>query len=474
MGGEYGMAAEIDAAQKNGKDLNPRLLDPSVTPEKLRSIPFAIACPCPTRTMTRETGMSLANLVKPMFGNAIPISPDSMEVGEARNQCVEIAKQAGAEYIFFVDYDVAVPANALVKLLSLKVDVAAGVYHLKQVPSYPLIYVQGWQQAFEDYEYGDLIKADGVGMGCTLIKMSVFDKLEPPYFKTVPGYVEGNPNAVLPHMTEDIYFCQKAKAAGFDIIVDTSIQCGHVDWRTGVIYRGEPDASGKSKRIAPSWIYRRNGQYIVETVPDANHPGLRWATTKPPVEAAITKLDLGCGAVPAEGHTGIDMYDVGPNIINGDAADLGWFRQEHGLVESIRASHFLEHIGHRDVGRTVRDWASTLLPGGTMHIVVPDLEYHTKRLVEAIDEGTDRSPDADYWIATIYGWQIADGHVHLNGFTENRLRQLMVGSGLVDIEITKNVNPGSPSGEIAENGELVLTARRPGESSKKRKRAGGE
>ena len=45
--------------------------------------------------MTRETGLALSCLVKPMFGNAVPISPDSMEVGEARNLCVEIALKQG-------------------------------------------------------------------------------------------------------------------------------------------------------------------------------------------------------------------------------------------------------------------------------------------------------------------------------------------------------------------------------------------
>ena len=92
MGDVLSMAEQVDAAVKNGKSAaNPRLLDPAATPEKLRSIPFAIACPCPTRTMTRETGMSLANLVKPMFGNAIPISPACLEVGEAMTLFVEIA-----------------------------------------------------------------------------------------------------------------------------------------------------------------------------------------------------------------------------------------------------------------------------------------------------------------------------------------------------------------------------------------------
>lgn len=463
MGDVLSMAEQVDAAVKNGKSAaNPRLLDPAATPEKLRSIPFAIACPCPTRTMTRETGMSLANLVKPMFGNAIPISPDSLEVGEARNQCVEIAKAAGAEYLFFVDYDVAVPANALIKLLSLKVPIAAGVYHLKQIPSYPLIFVKGWTGAFEDYEAGDLIKADGVGMGCTLIRMDVFDKMEPPYFKTVPGYTPENPNEMLGYMTEDIYFCDKARNAGFDIVVDTSIQCGHVDWKTGIIYKGEMDPSGKTKRIVPSWIYRRNGQYIVESVPDASHPGLRWRGSEPPKTSAITKIDLGSGPIPADGFTGIDAFQSGNDVIQGDISDLGWFREEHGLVEEIRSSHSFEHLSHTEAPRILRDWVNTLVPGGKITVIVPDLEYHVRRLVDAIDKGEDAYPEADYWIATIYGWQRnGDGQVHLNGFTENRLRQIAVSCGIEDIEITRQHSDGMPSGEIAENEALVLTGRRP-------------
>jgi predicted SAM-dependent methyltransferase len=229
-----------------------------------------------------------------------------------------------------------------------------------------------------------------------------------------------------------------------------------------MMYHGEPDPNGKSKRIFPSWIYRRNGHYIVEMTADSSHPGFKVKTPEAPGTSAITKIDLGSGGIPAPGFTGIDAFVDHPEVLKGDISDLGWFRAEHGLVEAIRSSHSLEHLSHRDAPRVLRDWVNTLQPGGTIEIRVPDLEYHTRKLVEAIDKGEDAYPESNYWIATIYGWQIGGGQVHLNGFTENRLRQLAATSGVVDIEITKNINPGSPSGEIAENGELVLTGRRPG------------
>lgn len=440
---------------------NPRFLTPEATPENLRTVPIALAVPCPTRTMTRETGLALANLVKPMFASYIPISPDSLEVGEARNLCVEQAREAGAEWIFFVDYDVLPPPNALIKLMSHKMPIVGGVYHSKSIPSWPLLYVKGWPGAFEDYEAGDLVAVHGMGMGCTLIRMDVFDKLEKPYFKTIPGYVAENPNTVLPHMTEDTYFCDKARKAGFDVVADTSIQAFHMDWVNGIGYHGETDPNGKSKRVVPSWIYRRNGQYIVESMADATHPGFHVKKPEAAPASEITKIDLGSGAIPAPGFTGIDAFVDHPGVLKGDISDLSWFRKEHGLVEAIRSSHSFEHLSHRDAPMVLRDWVNTLNPGGTIEIRVPDLEFHARKLVEAIDKGDDAHPEASYWIATIYGWQLGEGQVHLNGFTENRLRQLAATSGLVDIEITKQVNPGSPSGEIAENGELVLTGRRP-------------
>ena len=451
-------SVEIIDAEDNRSLANPRLLNPADTPENLKTFAFGVGCPMPTRVMGRESAIALRSLAYPMFGNPIHYSPDSMEVGEARNEIVRMALQDGVKWLFFMDYDVAPPPNALVKLLSLNKKITAGVYHSKSVPSYPLIFVKGWKYAFEDYEIGDLISVDGIGMGCTLISMDVFGKIDPPWFKTVPGYSR-NSSAILPHMTEDIYACEKFKKAGFEIIVDTSVQAQHVDWNTGMIYQGVTDVNGKSKRVTPSWIYRRNGSYIVEHVAAADHPGAKWSYVKPPKKIGM-KIDLGSGDVPAAGYTGVDLYASNPGVLKGDISDLGWFRKEHGLVDAIRSSHSLEHLSHRDTARILRDWVSTLKPGGKIEVRVPDLEYHARRFIAAVDSGDDRSPEADYWLATIYGWQIGEGQEHKNGFTENRLRQLARSCGLNKIKIDKQINKGSPTGEIAENGELVLTAER--------------
>jgi predicted SAM-dependent methyltransferase len=450
--------AEIVEKAEERSMPNQTLIDPHSTPENLRTFAFGVACPCPTRSMSRETAIALRNLAYPMFGNPIHYSPDGLEVGDARNFIVEQALKDGVEWLLFLDYDVAPPANALVKLLDLKTDIAAGVYNSKAVPSYPLIYVKGWNYAFEDWIEGDLIKADGAGMGCTLIKMDVFKKIKRPWFRTVKGYSPHNLE-ILGHLTEDIYFCEKAKAAGYDIIIDTSVQCSHVDTRTGLLFQRIPDPNDKAKG-KPGWIYRKDGQYVAETLASADHPNAAWAdTTPPPVVADYKSIDLGSGPVPPPGFTGIDKFSEGPNVVSGDIADLSWFRKKHGFVKKLRASHSLEHMRLDDVPTVFRDWVNTLAPNGTMEIRVPDGEYHMRAIIERIDEGTDDEQPTEWLIRTLFGLQIGEGQEHHILFTAKRLEQLARTSGLVEVKVEKVVNEGDGAA-IPTTAELVLTGRR--------------
>ena len=70
---------------------------------------------------------------------------------------------------------------------------------------------------------GDLVECAAHGMGCTLIAREVFETVERPWFKTVNEDREGASY----HGTEDTYFCKKARAAGYQPCVDTSVFCPH-------------------------------------------------------------------------------------------------------------------------------------------------------------------------------------------------------------------------------------------------------
>ena len=72
---------------------------------------------------------------------------------------------------------------------------------------------------------GQMVEADVVGAGALLIHRRVLERLPDPWFKFT---YEGRDNDE--GVSEDFYFCKKAKEAGFTIIVDTAVQCPHDGW----------------------------------------------------------------------------------------------------------------------------------------------------------------------------------------------------------------------------------------------------
>ena len=125
-------------------------------------------------------------------------------------------------HILFVDYDVLPRPNTLVKLLEHDKDIVSGVYPTTQ--KCKLYWCLSREEPFELMEILDLpnnpFKASVVSNGMMLVKTEVFDNIEWPYWRTeyeVGDIVTG----------ADIYFCRKAKAAGYDLWVDPKLKCNH-------------------------------------------------------------------------------------------------------------------------------------------------------------------------------------------------------------------------------------------------------
>jgi len=89
-----------------------------------------------------------------------------------------------------------------------------------------------------DWPKGIIEGVDLVATACILINREVFGTLERPWFKyDTTGIQDAKENFV--HPTEDIYFCKKARAAGFRIDLDTTIHAPHLseDWVDEQKYR---------------------------------------------------------------------------------------------------------------------------------------------------------------------------------------------------------------------------------------------
>lgn len=95
---------------------------------------------------------------------------------------------------------------------------------------YPTLYrydAQGRASRIWDYERNALVEVDGTGCHCLLIHRSVFeheiwDLDHPnPWFRSGTVLNGGE-------VSEDLFFCLNARAAGFPIFIDTSAKTGHV------------------------------------------------------------------------------------------------------------------------------------------------------------------------------------------------------------------------------------------------------
>lgn len=187
----------------------------------------------------------MKNLAMPMNVAHMECYVIGEEVGKARNEMVATCLNEGCNWIFFVDDDVLLPADALVKLFAHKRDMVSGVYFLKHETPQPLILRGVCGGIYTDWSQGDMVECDAHGMGCTLIHKRVFDAIMPnvpkdargipEWFKTRHDEPVGHGLNVL-SMTEDTDFCAKAKIAGFQPVVDTGVFCYHWDHRAKIAY----------------------------------------------------------------------------------------------------------------------------------------------------------------------------------------------------------------------------------------------
>lgn len=68
---------------------------------------------------------------------------------------------------------------------------------------------------------------DVSGMGCLLLRLDVFKRLELPYFKYTNGYANGG-DFTLDHSSEEMWLFMQLKRKGIKVMCDPSVKCGHL------------------------------------------------------------------------------------------------------------------------------------------------------------------------------------------------------------------------------------------------------
>ena len=112
-------------------------------------------------------------------------------------------------------------------------------------------------------------------------------------------------------------------------------------------------------------------------------------------------------------------------------------------LDGLRANHVLEHQSYELLEPTVAEWARVLRPGARLDIGVPD----ARSIAEQWVRGEIDTAEANYWILGGHSDRAAHKGVDARGvplwiwnahhtmFDEPWLRQLVEGSGFVDVEI---------------------------------------
>lgn len=137
------------------------------------------------------------------------------------------------------------------------------------------------------------------------------------------------------------------------------------------------------------------------------------------------RLNLGAGHVSKPEYLNVDVRELdGIDVV----ADVGHLPFEKGSVAEIFSAHVLEHFPLEEL-RTVLlpYWVSLLAPGGQFVAVVPDLETMTREYAAG-------RLDFEELREVTYGTQEYEGDFHFNGFSQESLRSLLEGCGLVEVE----------------------------------------
>jgi len=227
---------------------------------------------------TATTGLVRAEWVQARYGQVVPTNwswvqmwqfmapgqfmPLGYQVDDAQNLICAQAMTDDYEWMLLYEHDMLPQPDALVRIAEYMkrgdTPVVSALYFTRSIPSEPLIYRGRGTLAYEDFDIGDLVWADGVPTGMLLIHMSIIRAMweeSEPYmigniearrvFET-PARAWYDPESAqfnTQNGTSDLAWCERVMKEGFlakagwpeyqdmdyPFLVDTNLACGHIN-----------------------------------------------------------------------------------------------------------------------------------------------------------------------------------------------------------------------------------------------------
>ena len=324
-------------------------------------------------------------------------------VADAYTDIVREFLKDGADYLLTVEDDTFPPPDALIRLMrhiSNGKKVVGAWYPMRNETG------DGVPIALDKNGKRGQLSAGGkvhevytLPMGCTLYSSEVFYKIAQPWFQTT-GL-----------LSQDSFFSQNLREAGYTLYCDTSIRCKHVDRKTGKVYQHPNDV----KKVLNVGGGNKNIKLPVE------YTG--WEHTLLDINPEVEGVDIVADAVSMP--------------INGERFD------------SVYCSHNLEHYKSEDIPKVLENFKRVLKPDGFVCIKVPDIEALDKKIeVENLtpESFLHESPTGSLTVKDVkegFQKEIEAGNEwyrHRTSFTRELLESIISEAGFDRVEINKN-NP---------------------------------
>jgi len=168
-----------------------------------------------TFTAARYDGGSKVAEVFAVSGSMLP---------DVRHRCVYEAAKWDATHLLTLDADMLVPRDTLQMLLRHGKPIVGANYSRRQIGTLTTCHGLDGETVYTEEGDTRLLEVAHVGTGCLLVDMRVFDALDLPYFA-----FETDASGV-GLVGEDVYFCRKARAVGFQVFCDQQLswEIGHI------------------------------------------------------------------------------------------------------------------------------------------------------------------------------------------------------------------------------------------------------
>lgn len=188
----------------------------------------------PGETWSAHTAMAYGDLIA-RFGAMHPGEAVRTQAAYAtgttlcsnRQELADVAVASGATHLLFIDTDMVFPGESLNRLLAHEKPIVGCNYTSRRLPLRTTAATMNGKRMVSLGKEG-LEKAAHIGLGMALIETKVFTSMPKPHF--IVGWWQNTETGGSNYISEDVSFCRKARAAGFDIWVDhdLSLEIGHV------------------------------------------------------------------------------------------------------------------------------------------------------------------------------------------------------------------------------------------------------